>query len=325
MLLMPALCGLRLCRDQGGDLREAGGPRTPRGLGPQTILARPVPQQVPRGLDDPRWDFSPKEETDAASSGVPGRRVEADPRPMVGGVGLVLRRDDGVGLGTPDDDSTPDLSRSRRPGRRGVEGRLLGLFAAVYTLALLRHSTSLGYLSWRHVLPLVVASIPWAAGGTFICCRRIAELLRLGPARLGIARLSAMAFALGLSVAVQMNPNHLNHLSRWGHWAAGRWLAAHAAPDEEVLDTRGWARFISGRPGYDYWHVRQALTDSHLSYILVGLDELEAASARAATLRALLAYAGDSTGGVPGLADDPRPAVRIYRFRRPASWEGIAR
>ena len=33
-------------------------------LGPGTILNRPVPQQVPRGLDDPRLDFSPKEETD---------------------------------------------------------------------------------------------------------------------------------------------------------------------------------------------------------------------------------------------------------------------
>ena len=41
-----------------------------------------------------------------------------------------------------------------------------------------------------------------------------------------------------------------------------------------MLDTRGWARFVSGHPGYDYWHVRQALTDSHLSYIVVGLDEL---------------------------------------------------
>ena len=75
-----------------------------------------------------------------------------------------------------------------------------------------------------------------------------------------------------------MQPNHLNHLSRWGHWAAGQWLADNAGPTELVLDTRGWARFVSGHAGYDYWHVRQALTDSHLSYIIVGLDELEARS-----------------------------------------------
>ena len=53
------------------------------------------------------------------------------------------------------------------------------------------------------------------------------------------------------------------------------WRATPTRPSM-VLDTRGWARFVSGQPGYDYWHVRQALTDSHLSYIIVGLDELEA-------------------------------------------------
>ena len=37
----------------------------------------------------------------------------------------------------------------------GVEGRLLVVFADVYILALVRHSVMLGYLSGRHVLPLV--------------------------------------------------------------------------------------------------------------------------------------------------------------------------
>ena len=92
------------------------------------------------------------------------------------------------------------------------------------------------------------------------------------------------------SIVVQMQPSHLNHLSRSGHWAAGRWLADHADPRELVLDTRGWAQFVSGHPGYDYWHVRQALTDSHLAYIVVGVDELQAKSTRAKTLKSLLAY-----------------------------------
>ena len=111
-----------------------------------------------------------------------------------------------------------------------------------------------------------------------------------------------------------MQPNHLNHLSRWGHWAAGRWLADHAEPSELVLDTRGWARFVSGHPGYDYWHVRQALTDSHLSYIVVGLDELEARSARAETLKALLAYAATPLvefPAFPGRSDARRSALSL--------------
>ncbi len=307
-----------------GEFSEKLSIRRAAGLGPQHILRRPVPQQVPRGLDDPRWDFSPKEESDRSAirgtsqalKRILGRWWEelAWFFAVMTVWGWARRRALRVMI-APDGVPPPP----------GIEGRLLGVFAAVYTLALLRHSTALGYLSWRHVLPLAVASIPWAAGGTYICCRRIGELLRLGPRTSQAVRLGAMAFALTLSVGAQLNPNHLHHLSRWGHWAAGRWLSAHASRGEEILDTRGWARFVSGLPGYDYWHVRQALTDSHLSYILVGLDELEASSPRAQTLRALLAYAATPLAEFAASPNDATPAVRLYRFHRPASWEGFAR
>ncbi len=94
--------------------------------------------------------------------------------------------------------------------------------------------------------------------------------LRWSPRFTRNAGIVAGSLLVAASIVVQMQPNHLNHLSRWGHWAAGQWLAGHADSTELVLDTRGWARFVSGHPGYDYWHVRQALTDSHLSYIIVG-------------------------------------------------------
>ncbi len=180
MLLMPALsvCGYAAIK---GEISEKLALRIAAGLGPQTILARSVPQQVPRGLDDPRWDFSPKEETERSVIRSPGQALKRilgrwwEELAWFFAVMTVwgwarrttIRR---------------QISADDTPRTPGVEGRLLGLFAAMYTLGLLRHSTSLGYLSWRHVLPLVVASIPWAAGGTFICCSRIAELLRLGLA-----------------------------------------------------------------------------------------------------------------------------------------------
>ncbi len=300
-----------------------------------------MPQHVPRGLDDPRWDFSAKEESDQvairgvrqAYQRILGRWWEElawffavmtvwgwSRRRKVRELLLPSReRERAV---SPAEGRVPPLPDGRGSASPDL---LLGVFAIVYALALIRHSTGLGYLSWRHVLPLAVASVPWAAGGTYICCRRIGELLRLGPRGVRTGRLAAMAFCLILSVATQLNPHHLNHMSRWGHWAAGRWLVTHAAPGEEILDTRGWARFVSGLPGYDYWHVRQALTDSRLSYVLVGLDELTASSCGAATLRALLSYAATQLAEFPASPTDPTPAVRIYRFRRPASWEGIAR
>jgi hypothetical protein len=335
MLAISALsvCGYTVVK---GEISEKLTIRLPLGLGPQNTLVRRVPQQLPPGLDDPRWDFSPKEESDRIAirgTGQAFKRILGRWWEEMAWFFAVMtvwgwaRRKTIRSFGHGSIDAS--LVRSESPPRPqhepGIEGLLLGLFAAVFTMALVRHSTSLGYLSWRHVLPLVVASIPWAAGGTFICCRRIGELLRLSPRHFRIAGFGAMAFALILSIGVQMNPNHMNHISRWGHWAAGRWLSDHAAAGEEVLDTRGWARFISGRPGYDYWHVCQALTDSRLSYILVGLDELRASSPRAATLRALLAYVGTPLVDFPASPGDSTPSVRIYRFQRPASWEGIAR
>jgi hypothetical protein len=293
-------------------------------LGPQRIMARPVPQQVPHGLDDPRWDFSPKEETDH----VPTR----DWRVAVARIvrkwweelcwffavmtvwGLLRQRFIRGLLSGHDPEESP-----------GSEGHLLLLFMGMYGAALVHHCAALGYLSGRHVMPLVLASVPWAAAGTFVCGRGIAVNLRWGPRRARWVAVGVMGAVIACSTVVQMRPTHLNHLSRWGHWAAGRWLAAHAQPNERVLDTRGWARFISGRPGYDYWHVRQALTDSHLSYILVGLDELEAMSPRAATLKALLAYAATPLADFPAHPGGHNAAVRLYRFRQPDSWEGLPR
>ncbi len=305
-----------------GEISEKLAVRYGAWLGPQSITKRSVPQRVPRGLDDPRWDFSPKEEADQ----IPIRGWRSSVGRIVGKWwehlcwgfavmtvwGLVRRRYI-RGILTDDRASEPI----------GIEGRLLLIFAGVYGLALLKHSTTLGYLSGRHVMALVVASIPWAAAGTYVCCRGIALNLRWDGRWARPARLATMAIAVAGSVATQMQPNHLNHLSRWGHWSAGRWLATHARPDEEILDTRGWAKFISGQPGYDYWHVRQALTDSRLSYIIVGLDELDADSARASTLKALLAYAATPLANFPASPGDASPAVRLYRFQRPASWEGL--
>ena len=47
-----------------GEVSEKLSVRWAAGLGPQNILRRSVPQQASRGLDDPRWDFSAKEESE---------------------------------------------------------------------------------------------------------------------------------------------------------------------------------------------------------------------------------------------------------------------
>ena len=221
---------------------------------------------------------------------------------------LALRGHDRLGPGATAVHPRP-LPGSR-PGRlERSRSRLLLVFVVVYGLALVRHSVLLGYLSGRHIMALVYASIPWAAAGSFVCARGIAVKLRWSRSTVRRAPPSlAGCMMVAASIVVQMQPSHLNHLSRWGHWAAGQWLADHAEPSELVLDTRGWARFVSGHAGYDYWHVRQALTDSHLTYIVVGVDELQARAARASTLKSLLSYSATPLMDFPAFPGDPTPA-----------------
>jgi hypothetical protein len=307
-----------------GQVSEKLTVRLAASIGPQHTIGHRIPNPIPSGLDDPRWDFSPKEETDRIPIGnwrhAAVRIVDKwwEQLCWVFAVmtiwGLVRQR------------FIRGLCPERDPDDSGeIERRLLLVFAAVHGLALVRHSALFGYLSGRHVLALVYASLPWAAAGTFVCSRGIAVKFRWSPRFARCAGVSMGSLLVAASITVQMMPNHLNHLSRWGHWAAGQWLMVHARPGERVLDTRGWARFISGQDGYDYWHVRQALTDSSLTYIVVGLDELEAGSARAETLKALLSYAATPLEDFPDFQGDQTPGVRIYRFHRPSSWEGLVR
>ena len=87
--------------------------------------------------------------------------------------------------------------------------------------------------------------------------------------------------------------------------------------------TRGWASFASNRASYDYWHVCQALTDPYLAYVVVGADELSASSRRAATLRAILAYAARPVAAFPDDKNGGAIGVLVYRYHRPDSWEGL--
>jgi hypothetical protein len=113
------------------------------------------------------------------------------------------------------------------------------------------------------------------------------------------------------------------HGSRGGHVAAARWLTEHARPGEAVLDTRGWATSLSGVKAYDPWHIRQALTDSSLAFLVIGADELTATSRRAATLRAILDYAAEPAVSFRSRTGKASDEVLVYRFHRPESWEGL--
>jgi Dolichyl-phosphate-mannose-protein mannosyltransferase len=305
-----------------GEISEKLAVRLTAKLGAKNQTMRRSPQQVPQGLDDPRWDFSPKEE---------GERIPI--HGVVNAVGRIVGKwwEELCWLfavmtvwGLARQRFIRGICRDRDPDdSNAIERQLLLVFTILYVFVLIRHSVLLGYLSGRHIMPLVHVSLPWAAAGSFVCARGIALKLRWNPDARRTAAVLATCATVVASIVVQMQPSHLNHLSRSGHWAAGRWLAQHAEASELVLDTRGWAKFVSGHPGYDYWHVGQALSDSHLAYIVVGLDELQARSPRAKTLNSLLAFSATPVVDFPAFPGDSTPAVRLYRYHRPRTWEGL--
>ncbi len=290
-----------------GEVSEKLAMRIGVGLGGRPAIGpRSATHGLPGGLDDPRLDFAPKEE-----SGHPSRlSIGSATGRLVGGWA------EGVAwIGVPL--ALWGFVRCRsRPGWR----LLSAVVAAGFAIVLVRHATQLGYLSPRHTLAIVVATVPWVAAGVVAIVRRLARRSWCGPARARRIGLATAVLVVAAAIVAQARPGHP---SRWGHREAGAWLAANAGSGEAVLDTRGWAAFVSGVRSYDMWHVRQALSDARLAYVVVGADELAAPSARAATLKAVLAHAATPAASFPERAGGVDPGVLVYRFRRPESWEGL--
>ena len=301
-----------------GEVSEKLALRIGAALSQRNTVVRKTPQWLPPGLDDPRWDFSPKEQSGDAPRARPLRIVGRLTREWAEGLGWVfaffalwgLARDRFIRrfIGRADD-AQADVGR-----------RLILVYLALFCAVLVRHVWKMGYLSGRHTLALVIVSVPWAAAGTTICACRLASVLRWSPRLARTVGIAVLTAAIGASTAFQLKPSHP---TRWGHWAAGRWLASHTQAADAVLDSRGWAAFLSGRPSYDYWHVRQAFTDSRLAYVVVGADELEASSRRSTTLRAVLAYAAEPVAAFPETRGGAGVGVQVFRYHRPRSWEGL--
>jgi 4-amino-4-deoxy-L-arabinose transferase-like glycosyltransferase len=292
-----------------GEVSEKLSMRRGAALSSRHDSARKSQQPLPSGLNDPRWDFSAKEEWGAPARMAPLAALERVFFEWVEGMGWFFALMAVWGA------VRVRITESASWGRR-----LTAVYIALFGTVLVRHATTLGYLSGRHILSLVVVSMPWAAAGSLLCARRFADLCHWSEKRRRIGGVALVALVVVAGVTMQAKAPHP---SRWGHWAAGRWLTQHAGPADAVLDTRGWAAFVSGCPSYDYWHVRQALTDARLAFVVVGADELSAQSPRADTLRAILSFAARPVAAFPEREGGTEDSVQIFQFERPESWEGL--
>ena len=118
-------------------------------------------------------------------------------------------------------------------------GRLLVILYALYTAAALYVSWQSGYLSGRHLLPLVTIALPWAAVGVWQLAALGAGLLRRHFGTRFEPSLVAGGMVALLVIGCLGSTLGPLHTSRVGHCQATDWLTSPQARAGAVLDSMG--------------------------------------------------------------------------------------
>ncbi len=163
-------------------------------------------------------------------------------------------------------------------------------FCGLHALLLWRVAYVAGYVADRHTLLIVLCGLFWAVAGIRDLGARAAPVLaarcrRQGWERwsLGIAgipvraagrRLARLSLAL-LALAALPKTLEPLHTNRAGYHAAGRWLAAHAAPGDVVVDPFAWAEFYAGRALRSGPPVEQPPPPPCCRYVVLGCSDNE--------------------------------------------------
>lgn len=133
----------------------------------------------------------------------------------------------------------------RRLIRNGPGLCALGLLTVGHAALLVKMTATIGYLSERHTLILVLCGCFPAAVGVIFVSRYC-----LLPSYRNLSwSLAAVPWLFLLGMFLSGLPTLLKpmHANRAGHRAAGEWLAKHAPPTAGILDPFCWARYYAGR------------------------------------------------------------------------------
>jgi hypothetical protein len=116
---------------------------------------------------------------------------------------------------------------------------LLGLVIVAHSLVLWRLAATVGYVSERHTLLIVVCGLVLASAAILALAER---WLRSRSAH--AAFMAAIALMAGVAL---VKTCHTMHAHRLGHREAGFWLADKVQPEDQIVDPYGWVAFYSGR------------------------------------------------------------------------------
>jgi hypothetical protein len=204
------------------------------------------------------------------------------------------------------------LWAARRRMYRPID-RLLIIFCGLYSAAAFCVAWQSGYLSGRHLLPLVAIALPWAAVGIW---EFAAVACAAGRAPRAVPLVGSAIVAL-LVIGCLCSTLKPLGAGRAGHRQAIDWLASPQARAGAVLDSMGLTALYSGRTTYRYHAAAAALADPKLAYIVIEQSELAANSGRGATLRAMLARWGERAAAfAPADGKSKERTVLVY------DWQG---
>ncbi|MCZ2344126.1 MAG: glycosyltransferase family 39 protein [Bacteroidales bacterium] len=119
-------------------------------------------------------------------------------------------------------------------------------FCVIMALVSLKvDSAGRSYVSERHMLPIALIGIIFAAGA-------LEPLGRWLATRTGVSASLSAGFLL-VAICISALPSVLKplHDNRAGHVYAGRWLREHASAADTIIDPFEWAQFFAGRTLYD--------------------------------------------------------------------------
>lgn len=144
-----------------------------------------------------------------------------------------------------------------------------------------------GYVTSRHFLLPVVALLPAAGAGVVVIAERLRSRFAAHRPTTRLRQGLTAALVVGCFCATLQPPHHTHA----AHRHAADWLRSQADAEGFVLDQQGWTALSTGRPTYRFDEAETALTDPRVRYVLVERIDLEAASPRAKSLRAVLGSA----------------------------------
>jgi 4-amino-4-deoxy-L-arabinose transferase-like glycosyltransferase len=110
---------------------------------------------------------------------------------------------------------------------------------------------TMGYLSERHLVLVVLAGCFWAAAGMELTGRWLAaKLVRVPAEKQGFwqrGRTWSLVLLCALTLPAMAKSMGRLHGERTGLREAGEWLARNALPGDRVVDPYGWTFYYSGR------------------------------------------------------------------------------